>query len=419
MKSLIEKAIIDVKNNEKKVSIYILVFLIVRGLTFEEAPFTILPILTAFAFGLELIRCERLFFSISDVILLFGMFSFYLFWGETVVLGLFFSIVGYLYFSLGKNIIFSHYNNDKRIIEKIVIIFSVAILLLGVLEYIPFMINRITNPDEWIEVWPSFWKHDMVARTNYDVYFAPVSGLLIYGINKIKKDKLCGVISIITAILAVLITCWSEGRMVLGAAGLTVGISLILLAKNKWTTHSNKKIIIGSSILVLLLGVIGVITYNLNAFNVKTMFESSWLNGSMGFFRNIRFNMKYDQTMLIKDFPFGRCTVPLQYSFYNNLPYDDPHDSWLFIARKGGIIPFLLIVIFCFRITYLLFKLWKENTVELEILLCMTGVYYSISFYAWCESIVHARNYMWIFMLFISGIIEGLYLLDKKVLLND
>lgn len=394
--------------HERMVVIVLLSFFLIRGITFEETAKFLLPISTLAILAVELILAGIVRVDIRELLIITGIGSFFVIWGHDYDVCIWLIIGSLLYFYLAKLIATSNYDN-LMVIELVLVAFSAGIFILGVLDYIPFFCNRLFDSGEWIEKWQSFWIDRERHRTGFDVYFAPASGLFVYGVYRIlaNKKRLYGGAIVVWSLLAVGITCLSQGRMVLCGFAITTCVSLVMLIIAFWNNDLVRKLLGGIFIAILMGGILAYITYLNNWFGFGDLFRDSWLNGSMGLIHNIRFNMKADQIKLLAQYPMGNCEVPLQYEFYNNHAYMDPHDSWLEVARKGGIIPFFLLVLFSIIATIDLVKMWKNDSKDIGLCLALTGIFYTVNLFAWCEGVITGRPYMWIFIYFICGLIRG------------
>ena len=410
MKKLVNNVLNYIDKHEKLFFYLMLLYFLIRGITYEETAFTLMPITTALVFIVEVLRVGYIKIDFREILIVVSLLLFYFIWGQYQLMGIGVASMSVGFYYMGKSISLAHFDDERKTIEFVATSFMLGIFILGVLSYIPFFVNSI-NHGEWIEIWKSFWRGNDVPRTDFDQYFAPFGGLLFYSGYKIyTKDDRIGLFYLIIALGAFVIPCLSEGRMVLCTSILTFGITIVLIG----IRHiENKKIVKRVCTFVLAcigLFAIGEIAMYFDILGLGTLFKNSWLNGSMGLLHNIRFNMKADSLKLLIRYPWGRCDVPMLYPFYNNLPYDDPHDLWLLVARRSGIIPFLLFIGIAAVSTTDLIKLWIRKRVETSTAICLTGGFYSINFYCWCESVLFARPYMWVFNCFVWGMIRGLNL---------
>lgn len=412
IREIILKLHIWLEQHERFVLHILFIFTFLYGVTFDEIHKIVLLMLLIPLVAIEIIRVGKLYFDYREFLIFIGLSTFYIFWGNLVVQGQGFALLCLFFYIFSKYVVLSHYGNNTGIITYYIVFLSLAIFVLGILEYIPFFKCYIeVGPSANYalgERWPSLWQKIAFPRGEYDAYFVPISGLLVYGLWLLKKEWKKGVVILVTVFLGIGITVLAEGRIVLGttfvAAMACLFFYYMYTGKNKVITLS---IVIGLAAVCLILG---RLLYSNNIMGIKDAYLSSFMSGSGGILHNERFSLKYQQMKLLFDFPFGKCNVPL---YLSGVKFIHVHDLWLDIARRGGLIPFTLVCIYSIVSTIDLIRVWKIDELDIGTKMCLTGFFYAVNMHCWLEPTIVMRKSFWGLTYSLAGFYRGLILLHQ------
>lgn len=395
--------------HEKFVLILLFSFTFLYGITFDEIPKIVLLILIIPLTALEVIRVGKIYVDYREPLVFLGLSTFYIFWGVIVIQGQGFALLCLMLYILSKYIVLSHCKNDTKTILYYIIFFSLMIFILGVLDYIP-----VFNGSYAVEAqrWPSFWKKELWVRDQLDCYFVMISGLPVYAIYLLIKKKKEGFLLLLFSVAGVLITIYGQGRGITVIFAVSSIITLVFIVFRNWKNKRVRlivEIIAGVGIVCL---IIAYVMYSNNILGLADIYKKSFWSAQGGIFKNIRFKLKREQLKLLFDYPFGRCDVELYVGETELLRH--VHDTWLDIARRGGLIPFTLVCIYSFVSTADLIKIWSIDEADDGLKICLTGLFYAVNLICWVEPMIVMRKSFWGITYMLAGLFRGLLLTYRK-----
>ena len=148
-----------------------------------------------------------------------------------------------------------------------------------------------------------------------------------------------------------------------------------------------------------------VISYRYNIFNIREVYEHSFLNRNGGILNNVRYRIAKEGLLDLKKYPFGN-----NHSIY--VKYAGTHVCWTDFAYHAGIIPFLLIVLWLVLIFIDMTKICISRKISLEDKLLIILPFMSLFFYSMTESL--RDSYCFYVITLFAGMVHG-----KSVLLQN
>ena len=372
----------------------ILLILICIGLLFSLTGIETIFNIAFFFLLLYALHEKKVTFDLGDIVLILGTLTYYLFSGSRLYDAIYFSIVYDTAYQLGKKIVCvgKYLPENKAMI--VILTVAAARMISGVPDY-------LVRPKEATDSWIG-WNGNEIVRTQYEMYLIMMAALLgFYILVVIKMKVMWGIIGVIASFASVYMGITTEGRFTLGCCLCGTGVVMILYFIENKSYRSKYGIIMILSIGIVILSLITAYIFNL--FGYREIYENSFMAGSGGIFTNTRFSLMKQQIILLKDYPLGKCEVPLVE--YNGMLTSYAHNFWLDIARKGGIIPAVLYLVFSATNIISMFKVWiySNNINKYATIAGFVGT----MVYSALEATIHARVY-WSLIILIGGMLKGL-----------
>ncbi len=291
-------------------------------------------------------------------------------------------------------------NKDDYIIK------CIFAILVGL--FIHAMLNFSINIGSERRNTTDFWTGEIMSATLQGTLLTPMLSLFFFTIMFIK-DKKAKTIMIICFVLALAYDMIIATRSVIIIAFITFIISLIsyIIMEN---TIKNKFRIVS---IIFMIFIIGIIMYNNNAFNIKSIIEESNLYSRVG--KNeteesdfSRLNAQIEGLKQIVEYPFG---VP-EDTTVAGMKY--AHNMWIDIARQVGIIPFLLLILFFLFNIKSLIKIIINQKVTLKLKILLISEYVTFLFMFYIEPILQGIPVVFILFCLIMGFVDSLAEICEK-----
>ncbi len=284
-----------------------------------------------------------------------------------------------------------------------VMIVSFVMFVRGVLNYsyLWFYPSAV-----YAEEWPFWgdWGGDPVPRTQHEFFLVMMGSLLLIFVWLLfKKSKTAGIIGVLSSYAAVAFGISSKGRMTFFCAVGSLVLVLLLFVLEK-KIYKHRIFLIATGIIVAAIAVFYILV-KLDMFGLGQKYMDSMWSGSGGIVHNVRFSLMKQSFELLKDYPFGKCDVPLVENDWTVTPY--AHNSWLDIGRRGGIIPFVLATLFSVtNIASLVYAWIKKKDIGIYALIAsFTGV----TLYNMFEAGIMAGYMIWNTEVLLGGLACGVY----------
>ncbi len=299
-------------------------------------------------------------------------------------------------YQLGKSIVFITSGPPENAAVKALFYVAGFMLVKGLLN---FAVRPKGESIEWED-----WNGVLRARTQHEIFFVITACLLVYFVVLLYYKKWSwGIAGIVISILCVLRGVSVRGRLSFGCCICTL---LIVLAGITIEKRLYKRLIFKLMLLLVVVAVgFGVIAYNLDYYGIKTWYSGSIWGAEGGFFHNVRFQLMVETLKRLKDYPFGNNEDMI--ILPNGAEHMYAHNSWLDVAKTGGIIPFVLIVAFTVTNIISLIRVWKisNNINKYAVFAGFIGftLYLSVQ-----PSIISSLLY-WSVEVYMAGLLRGMY----------
>lgn len=295
---------------------------------------------------------------------------------------------------IGKTII----KEDEKCMPLCLGVVSLILAIKGLLTYSWLFKN------EYNGIFPMWGTGILLPRTQHEYFLIMMTTSLAFWIIYIKKNK-WSLIGVVISMLTLALSLYGLGRMSMCATLVVIVLVCFLcLAEKKF--QINYKIVL-ISICIMLIGVILVICRKGIVFKLLTIRDWSTDGGILG---NIRFTLWIEALKLILQYPMGSSHIVI-------IPYEGriegfAHNTWIDIGRTGGVIPFVLMVIFTVIVCIRLVQIWKrEKCVEKYALI---AVFIGMTLYCMFEPVLNANPYFFCGEVFLSGMVMGGYNAIRK-----
>jgi len=350
--------------------------------------------------------------DIGDVLIFLGMLSFQGFYEEWLWSAFPYAFETLLVYQIGKyfvtpccgNLNSSNTDDQVRPVVFVVLTLAVVLFVRGLLNFSYFLSNPIEGDIEGWEGWGT-WSGDSTPRTQHEFYLVLIGSLLVIWLFFIIKEKryVLGLLGLTASCAAIAMGLAVQGRMTFFcSAGAVASVIVLLFFERKLYLNRYTRI---AGILLVLLAISTPALFHNNVAGLGELYESSGMSGSGGILHNVRFDMFRQSIRLLKDYPWGRCAIPL--FEYGVRPNDYAHNSWLDIGRRGGIIPLVLTIAFTITNIYALIRAWIKKA-DQGIYVLVAG-FVGITLYNSFEPGIMGDYAIWNTEVFLGGLAYGLY----------
>lgn len=337
--------------------------------------------------------------GIEDLLLAIGMFSFYFIKGESLFSSVLFCFRVVVIFIIGKELV------RRCDISKVMYTFVVAYGVHGALEYISWILSKNSLVD--ILIWPSFFTGELTVSTHHNFYMIAVVCSIVYGcgllLQKNKKGYLWLVLSNLYA--GISMVAYGRSPFAILCVVLLICLSLYCNEIRVFETDIFKKnkgkMYIFCGIVSCL--IIALLLIDVNNATTGIAFIDYNVHRDGGILKNVRFRLMLEQLKLLPSYPMGGCDVLLTES-----EFEWVHNSWLDIARRSGLIPYISLVLFGLISFSDLWKVWKNKNIDRAIKYWVIAVYLGFFLYNSIEPAIFARFTFWVSYVLMAGVVRGI-----------
>jgi len=411
-------------------NIYIWIILFFLGLTFEmniiENKYLIVLLSSMFLFLIILMICDKSFsikdhikFDIRDIFLLVAMAiwrrNLYVYGVCDPGFSIKYLIIVILMYLYGKyHIIYMNTVFTTNDIYKTNVIFPLGLGL---------MIFNITSMISWYiyppnseigRAWLSLM--DPIKGWNVATFYAfhPLLfislvfwGVITYKNNKIKSNMII-FLGIISSVWFWFVTK-TRGPMVILFATVIIGITLNwlqLILKNGFKKYEKK--LFYCVIFIVVFVIVGFICIKYVE-PIKSLYDSSMLSRDGGILNNIRFKWAKDAVLGLAKYPFGGN---------KEIENSTTHVVWTSFASFGGIVPFLLIIIWNILVIKdtVVLSISKNKDIEKKLFIILP--YIGVMLYSCTEDLIYYMFEMAVITI-IAGMIRGEVISEKLVKIRN
>lgn len=307
-------------------------------------------------------------------------------------------VMGYGLFNKGPDTYFTRVKGEKNV--------SLVIYTLAGGTMLHFLLNMITNwgsdsRDKIID----FWSQSALSATGQATIAClgiGVSVALLFS----KAGKMKKIIGAAALALAVAYNLILAGRTLFALIIIVAGAAVLFVCK----TEKRR----GFKIVAITLAFVAVIAfaYNINAFGMKTTFESSnfyyrFIGGdyTQGLDEDTRMEHKLVYLERFLDYPWGGEKIRNEYGDY-------AHDLYLDTYDEAGIFALLAIIIYIFSSLTRMVKCIRNKRFSQELRLLIFCIYLICNIQFWLEPIMRGMPWLLAAYCFIDGAVT--YLLQKE-----
>ena len=363
-------------------------------------------VIALFMTGIAIANKRAIEFDIGDL-LIFLVPAFYnVIYGSGVADGLFLGMGYVAMYQLGKFLIPESGNSKESGtgsggIVMTVLIPTLILAVKGLLGYLYVLRNGSISVER---AWPD-WGGDMMHRNHHEYWMVMPAALLIYFIILIvlsfrkkstpegfescfESDELIrftGIIGVVLSVGIVLVTIYGGGRLTLCACYISAFVVVLGIAiRNKLFTESEYR-----------LYAIGGIVLSLVPMILYMIFSDT--DSSSVMLQQIRLSLAH---------PFlPTADTPLITVLGEET--GSAGNTWLQMARQGGLISALPAIAFTVMNIYWLVKVWKRSR-NIGIY-AVTAAFVGVTWLNMIESVVLTYEVFWCLEIYIGGLIRGMY----------
>ena len=299
--------------------------------------------------------------------------------------------------------------NDSKMADKRIFYILTALNFGMFFQAVLDHINQYFRPLYDDSAWYSFWKDDYEVRTVFAFGFIIMASVL-YDAFKRRRNKFYFWSIIISSVACIFFSITTEGRTTL----VLFITSFVLFAIIDFLSNYSKKSF-GKKNIILLLGIIIVVAiilimiiYATNMFEIRKMYNNSFLSRDGGIIHNVRIQANIDGIKQLILYPEG--------GWYGSesLPGGGTHNTWLEFARYyNTVIFFILLLYVLITIKNIIVVLAKKNYSDTaKYFLC--SITLSLFCYMCLEPVGAIPAYYYVvFFIFVSGIMNKCAQLEK------
>lgn len=302
-----------------------------------------------------------------------------------------------IFFLLAKSLIDTLDNKKyEKGIYLIFLTFLFGYSLHGLLNCGHCFIFGLPWPDT--RYWYDVWSGAYLPATQHSIYVLPMLALMIPAVIYCKKYKaVCSVILIVGVFFIVQSIDVLSRTPIMVFAGIAAWELVLFLFFNR-----NNSKIMKIFKWVFLLGCLSVVVFVIVSWDwLAELSFIQTLERDGGIFNNIRFRAQRSVLMQMFDYPMGGINE----MYTEGLVY--VHNVWLDMAKRTGLIPFSLFVIYTGYSLWSLFRLLRSNASR-EMKYALSGVYFAFVLYYSVEPALDANIQYMIPWTFTNGMIAKL-----------
>lgn len=336
--------------------------------------------------------------NVLDVTLLLGVFFLWFFWQKDVHATFMpLAMIGIEYF-IGKAIGKGVWQVNKKCLVWVALFMGMPFVVRALLNYSYFL----THEYELTTIWP-YWEVPSVGmpRTQHEFFLIIPATLLIFWIISIKAYRI-SIVGMIEAAVCIFLGLYGRGRLAFCSV-----IVVAIAVGSLYTFENRTEIDIISIIKKLMIMLIGAIILWFDQGRVYSALNNLHWDSDGGIFHNVRFILWKNALKLMFQHPFGASEYKIEREI-DQWVDGNAHNSWVDVGYCGGVIPFVLILLFTVFIFVCLYKLWK-NVQEKEKYAIITP-FLGMTLYHMFEPGIIASPSFWCAEVFLGGIIVGWWL---------
>lgn len=310
-----------------------------------------------------------------------------------------FSLIGPIiaYYSGLIIIEFTKEDNKQKYIMKCIIAILIGFFIHAMLN---FSINIGSESRNTID----FWSGNIMSATLQGTLLTPILSLILFTFVYINKKSI-KVVMIIFFALALAYDMIIATRSVIIITILVFVISLIsyIVLENK--IRNKFKIILMILVSILIVSIM----YNENVLEIRTKVEKSNLFSRIENAEietknsdNARINAQIDAIKQILDYPFGAPENVL----WGGLSY--AHNMWFDVAKRTGIIPFSLLIIFFLSNIYSLIRIIRNTDISTKLKMLLISVYMCFLLIFLVEPILQGMPIIFIAFCIIASFVDSI-----------
>lgn len=357
---------------------------------------SVLLILLGFCVAQRLLS-KNFYFDKETIFLFMGMFVYSI--GSQLNMGwlIKFTLLPVLFYDYGKSVIMIQNREECEKRTRIVII----IVSLGLFA------GSVLNAVSWYQygfeggrAWREFWTGQTLPATQHVYWSLFIVALIFYGICYWKKSCLINSILVLGGLWSVWFSLVTGSRIIVLIFGIVLFINIILYCYFNWQDERKRGYIKKGLIGIIVLSVLLTAAYMLNLGGIFDPIKKSYMwtrNG--GILHNIRFQAQLTILKQLFVHPFGGRKIEAELYY--------AHNVWLDMANSGGVLPFILILIYTILSVMGLFKLLQNPDISQEIKYLLVSVYISLFLYFMVEPALDANLMCWVIWMLICGLVKG------------
>lgn len=310
----------------------------------------------------------------------------------------------WLEYLVGKKISREIFMDNRRIIPIAIGIVCVTSYIKGVLSYSWIYINSSIYFNSPAGTFPMWGTEMILPRTQHEYFLIMMAVSLVFWVIYLKENKL-SIVGLLLSVMAVGISLYGLGRM--STCAMVVSFVMVVVL---YVFENKYKISIKKSIKTISMSLIAFLILLLDKGRVYGLVTLRDWGEDGGILNNIRFKLWQEGLKLMMQHPLGSSDILLE-------PYEGrvegyAHNTWIDIGRTGGVIPFVLMVIFTVIVCIRLVQIWKkEKCVEKYALI---AVFIGMTLYCMFEPVLNANPYFFCGEVFLSGMVMGGYNAVRK-----
>ena len=316
---------------------------------------------------------KKLYLDIEMFFLLSGMFIYSIGAGNETDWIIKITLLPFLFYVYGKVILPEQDKSTCKYRTKmVVIVLSLGLLISSILNAVSYYKYGFENGRAWKE----FWTGILLPATQHVFWNLIIVALVFYGIYYWKRSRFLNSVLVLGGLWSVWFSLLTGSRITVLVFGIVFLLNIILYCCFNWKDERKKgyiiKGLIGSAVLSVLLAAM----YMLNVGGIFTPIKESYMwtrNG--GILHNIRFQAQLTILKQLFAHPFGGREIEAELYY--------AHNVWLDMANSGGLLPFVLILVYTIFSAVNLFKFVLRQDISQEIKYLLVSAYTSFFCIIW------------------------------------
>lgn len=296
--------------------------------------------------------------------------------------------------------------------KKIVLAFgclAAGMFCQGVLD---FSYDYVQNGYWATEKWMQFWIHtEYQPRTTFELEWLFTTSLTFYALYymvKVNSRKLWIYLVLACQVIIQFFCFKTEGRTNAAYLIIVVAFGILLYTYDCYKEKKKKELhfLIGLVTVAAVAVLVFMIAFKLNVGGLYDKYENSYLSGSGGIIKNVRFRAIAEAIVLLSQNHLGGFTGTV-------LKGGRSHNMWLEYARQYGLVPFASLYAFKLVTVIYAIRLIIHRHVGKKIRYILLPAFVCVNLYYTMEPNGHAYRNFWLFGLFLCGIISGILRKEK------